>query len=75
MSVFKNHVNLGVNELWAQVYENFTPYEDRVRSTNVREFTRDTTLDAKAKPFKTVKLKPEEPFVLDTKLSGGVRET
>ena len=60
MSMFNNHVNLGVNELWALAYRDFTPYEDRMRSTNVREFTRNTTLDAKT-----------TPFVPNTKLSGG----
>ena len=60
MSMFNNHVNLGVNELWALAYRDFKPYEDRMRSTKVREFRRDTTLDAKA-----------QTFVPDTKLSGG----
>ena len=51
MSVFKNNVNLGVNELWALAYRDFKPYEDRMRSTNVREFQRDTTLDRKLLKF------------------------
>lgn len=51
MSVFKQNVNLGVNELWAVAYKDFEPYEDRLRSTNVREFTRDTHLDRKPEPF------------------------
>jgi hypothetical protein len=51
MSVFNNNVNLGVNELWALAYQDFKPYEDRMRSTNVREFRRDTTLDRKPSKF------------------------
>ena len=51
MSLFKQHVNLGVNELWAIAYRDFKPYEDRLRSTNVREFQRDTALDRKPSKF------------------------
>ena len=51
MSLFKNNVNLGVNELWLLAYRDFEPYEDRMRSTNVREFRRDTTLDRKPPKF------------------------
>jgi len=51
MSVFKQNVNLGVNELWELAYKDFKPYEDRMRSTNEREFKRDTTLDRKPDPF------------------------
>ena len=51
MSVFKQSVNLGVNELWHNAYRDYEPYRDPMRSTNVREFTRDTTLDRKPEPF------------------------
>ena len=60
MSLFKPNINLGVNELWYNALKDYKPYEDRMRSTNVREFRRDTTLDPKT-----------TPFVPDTKLSGG----
>ena len=40
-------VNHGVNALWEVAYTDFVPYEDRLRSTNTKEFTRDTTLDKK----------------------------
>ena len=64
MSIFKQHVNLGVNELWAIAYRDFTPYEDRLRSTNVREFQRDITLDRK--PLKFVVSPPgSDPGSLD----------
>ena len=39
--------NHGLNELYKYAYSNPDPYEDRLRSTNVKEFTRDTTLDNK----------------------------
>jgi hypothetical protein len=45
MSLFKEKVNLGVNDLWAVAYKDYKPYTDRLRSTNTPEFTRDTTLD------------------------------
>ena len=45
MSMFKEKVNLGVNELWYVAYKDYKPYTDRLRSTNTPEFTRDTTLD------------------------------
>jgi len=69
MALFANHVNLGVNELWYNALKEFAPYEDRLRSTNVREFTRDTTLDVKEGPFIEPKTPSKEKFVLDTKLS------
>ena len=71
MSVFKQNVNLGVNELWHNAYRDYEPYRDPMRSTNVREFTRDTTLDVKPTPFVEVVPVAKEPFVLDTRLSGG----
>ena len=49
MSLFRQNVNLGVNDLWAVAYKDFTPYEDRLRSTNATEFVRDTNLDNKNK--------------------------
>jgi hypothetical protein len=45
--MFKEKVNLGVNELWYVAYKDYKPYEDRLRSTNTKEFKRDTTLDEK----------------------------
>ena len=51
MSVFKQNVNLGVNELWHNAYKDYEPYRDPMRSTNTPEFTRDTTLDRKPEPF------------------------
>lgn len=45
MSMFKENVNLGVNELWYNALKDYKPYTDRLRSTNTPEFTRDTTLD------------------------------
>jgi hypothetical protein len=51
MSIFKQNVNLGVNELWALAYKDFKHYEDRMRSTNVGEFKRDTMLDKKPQKF------------------------
>ena len=47
MSMFKEKVNLGVNDLWELAYKDYKPYEDRLRSTNAKEFKRDTTLDPK----------------------------
>ena len=47
MSMFKEQVNLGVNELWYVAYKDYKPYTDRLRATNETEFTRDTTLDKK----------------------------
>ena len=47
MSMFKEKVNLGVNELWYNAMKDYKPYTDRLRSTNVTEFVRDTTLDKK----------------------------
>jgi hypothetical protein len=68
MSLFKEKVNLGVNDLWALAYKDYKPYEDRLRSTNVREFKRDTILDRKPDTFaKTVSV-PQENFILDKKL-------
>ena len=49
MSLFRQNVNLGVNDLWAVAYKDFKPYEDRLRSTNATEFVRDTNLDNKNK--------------------------
>ena len=47
MSLFKEKVNLGVNDLWELAYKDYKPYEDRLRSTNATEFVRDTLLDKK----------------------------
>jgi hypothetical protein len=68
MSLFKPSVNLGVNALWEVAYTNFTPYKDRLRSTNTPEFTRDTTLDRIVKPFKENVSIPQEKFIQDKKL-------
>ena len=59
-------VNLGVNALWRLVYRDFTPYQDRLRSTNVREFTRDTTLDSKPTAFTSPKPVARTEFVADS---------
>jgi len=68
MSLFKEKANLGVNALWKVAYEDFKPYEDRLRSTNTKEFARDTLLDRKPEKFaKTVSV-PQEKFILDKKL-------
>ena len=71
MSLFANHVNLGVNELWYNALRDYKPYQDRLRSTNVREFTHDTSLDVKPAPFVDVVPVAKEPFVPDTKFAGG----
>ena len=71
MSLFANHVNLGVNELWYNALRDYKPYQDRLRSTNVREFTHDTSLDVKPTPFVEAVPVAKDPFVPDTRLSGG----
>ena len=45
--MFTEKVNLGVNELWYVAYKDYKPYEDRLRSTNAKDFKRDTLLDTK----------------------------
>ena len=52
MSFFKNRVNEGLNELWAVAYRDFKPYEDRLRSTAVREYGTDPILKIKRLDFK-----------------------
>jgi len=47
MSLLKPNVNLGVNELWYNAMKDYKPYSDRLRSTNTKEFKRDTLLDNK----------------------------
>jgi hypothetical protein len=68
MSLFKEKVNLGVNELWKVAYENFKPYKDRLRSTNATEFIRDTLLDKATEPFKENSSVNKEPFIQDKTL-------
>jgi len=52
MSLFKNRVNHGLNELWAVAYRNFTPYQDRLQSTNRREYNTTSMLEVKKSDFK-----------------------
>ena len=39
--------NPGLDQLYEYVRQYPEPYQDRLRSTNVKEFIRDTTLDNK----------------------------
>ena len=65
--MFTEKVNLGVNALWEVAYKDFKPYEDRLRSTNAKDFVRDTILDRKEEPFKKDSSVPENKFVPDKK--------
>jgi hypothetical protein len=66
--MFTEKVNLGVNELWYNALKDYKPYTDRLRSTNVREFKRDTILDRKPDTFEKTVSVPQEKFILDKKL-------
>jgi len=63
--MFKEKVNLGVNELWAVAYKDYKPYTDRLRATNVNEFTRDTKLDRKIDIFTEDTSITQEKFIKD----------
>lgn len=65
MSMFKEKVNLGVNELWYNALKDYKPYTDRLRATNVNEFTRDTKLDRKIDTFTEDTSFTQEKFIKD----------
>ena len=49
--MFTEKVNHGVNALWYNAMKDYKPYSDRLRSTNAKEFVRDTILDRNPNTF------------------------
>ena len=65
--IFVKHSNPGLTELLKLAYNCKEPYEDTLRSTNVKEFTLDTSLDRKVEPFNKDSSIPEKKFIPDEK--------
>ena len=63
--MFKEKVNLGVNELWYNAMKDYKPYTDRLRATNATEFKRDTILDKKPESFNKDVSIAKETFIKD----------
>ena len=49
MPLFTEKSNPGLDALYRIAHEDYEPYLDRLRSTNDKQFVRDTTLDKKPK--------------------------